>query len=154
MSRHDLTDGEWSAIRHCLPSQSKVRRGRPWADHRQVINGILWVLHTGSPWRDVPERYGKWQTVYNRFRRWINENLWDRIYDKLIGQADAIGRIDRSLWCVDGTIVRAHRSASGMLPQSEEFDELNAVGRSRGGYSTKLHVLTDANGNLLSWTAT
>ena len=151
MSRHDLTDEEWTAIRHSLPSRS---RGRPWADHRRVINGILWVLHTGSPWRDLPAEFGCWQTVYNRFRRWINENVWDRMYERLIKRADALDQIDRSVWCADGSVVRAHRAASGMLPQSDENDELNALGRSRGGYSTKVHLLTDANGIVLACTAT
>lgn len=154
MSRHDLTDREFDAMRHLLPAQGKPHRGRPWSNHRTIINGILWILHTGCPWRDLPSEFGKWQTVYNRFRRWINEGLWDRIFSHLLHRLDSLGKIERSLWCVDGTIVRAHRSASGMIPQSEENDELNALGRSRGGYSTKLHVMTDAKGTLLAVTAT
>ena len=66
MSRHDLTDREFNAIRHFFPAQKKRARGRPWSDHRMVINGILWILATGSPWRDLPEEFGKWQTVYGR----------------------------------------------------------------------------------------
>lgn len=154
MSRHDLTDREYNAIRHFLPPQNSRRRGRRWADHRQVLNGILWILHTGSPWRDLPAEFGKWQTVYKRFRRWIEEGVWDRMFSRLLHRADALGQIDRTLWCVDGSVVRAHRSASGMLPQSEENDEVNALGRSRGGYSTKLHVMTDGKGTLLAMTAT
>lgn len=154
MSRHDLTDCEYNAIRHFLPSRTGTRRGRPWADHRQVLNGILWILHTGSPWRDLPAEFGKWQTVYNRFRRWVHEGLWDRIFGHLLRRIDALGHIDRSLWCVDGSVVRAHRAASGALPHSDENDEENALGRSRGGYSTKLHVMTDAQGTLLAVTVT
>lgn len=154
MSRHDLTEQEFDAIRHFLPAQRSNRRGRPWANHRCAINGMLWILHTGSPWRDLPSEFGKWQTVYNRFRRWINEGLWNRIVSKLLHRLDGLGKIERSLWCVDGTVVRAHRCAAGMIPQSEENDELNALGRSRGGYSTKLHVMTDAKGNLLAVCAT
>ena len=154
MSRHDLTDEEWNAIRYFLPSRAAGKRGRPWANHRRVINGILWILHTGSPWRDLPSEFGCWRTVYNRFRRWNNENVWDQIYQRLIKRADALDQIDRSLWCADGSVVRAHRAAAGMLPQSGENDELNALGRSRGGCSTKLHLLTDANGTVLACTAT
>ena len=154
MSRHDLTDREFNAIRNLLPAQKKPRRGRPWSDHRTIINGILWILQTGSPWRDLPGEFGKWQTVYNRFRRWIKENLWDRIFSQLLHRVDSLGHIDRTLWCVDGSVIRAHRSASGKLLQSEENDGLNALGRSRGGYSTKLHVLTDSKGSLLAVTAT
>lgn len=154
MSRHDLTDREFNAIRHLLPKQRRGRSGRPWIDHRKIINGIFWILKTGSPWRDLPEEFGKWQTAYGRFRRWTIEDLWDHIYRTLLKRVDALNKLDRTLWCVDGTVIRAHRCASGMIPQSEENDELNSLGRSRGGYSTKLHVLCDAQGTLLSATAT
>ncbi len=154
MPRHDLTEREFNAIRYLLPTQKTKRRGRPWMDHRTAINGIMWILKTGAPWRDLPAEYGKWQTVYARFRRWTNDGLWLRIYRTLLRRADALAKIDRRVWCVDGSAVRAHRCASGMLPQSDENDELNALGRSRGGYSTKLHVLCDAQGTLLSLTAT
>jgi transposase len=154
MPRHDLTDREFNAIRHLLPSQKNKRPRRPWMDHRTVISGIMWILKTGAPWRDLPAELGKWQTVYARFRRWTNEDLWVRIYRTLLKRVDVLEKIDRSLWCVDGSVIRAHRCASGMLPQSDENDELNALGRSRGGYSTKLHLLCDAQGTLLAVTAT
>ena len=63
MSRHDVTDREWNAIRKYLPKQRSGKRGRPWSDHRNVVNGILWVLGVGGSWRDVPVEYGKWQTI-------------------------------------------------------------------------------------------
>ena len=154
MSRHDLTDDAWNAIRYLMPSRAESRRGRPWSDHRQLINGVLWILQTGSPWRDLPEEFGRWKTVYNRFRRWVKEGLWDKLFRKLIRRMDQLGNIDRTVWCVDGTVIRAHRSASGMAKQSEDNDKVHAMGRSRGGYSTKLHVMTDARGTLLSITAT
>lgn len=154
MSRHDLTDGEFNAIRFYLPAQKTGSQGRPWKDHRTVINGILWILATGSPWRDLPVEFGKWQTVYGRFRRWLNEGLWDLIFARLLRRVEKLGGIDRSLWCVDGSIIRAHRSASGGSRQSPENDAKNALGRSQGGYSTKLHILTDRIGNVLSITAT
>lgn len=154
MSRHDLTDREFNAIRPFLPAQKKKSVGRPWKDHRVMINGILWILSTGSPWRDLPDEFGKWQTVYGRFRRWRLEGLWQRIFAKLLRHVDNAGGIDRSLWCADGTVIRAHRCASGENTQSTENDAKNALGRSQGGYSTKLHVLTDRIGNLLSVTAT
>ena len=154
MPRHDVTEREWNAIRHLLPKQHPGKAGRPWADHRMVINGIFWILKTGSPWRDLPEVFGRWQTVYARFRRWTDEGLWDRIYRTMLKRVDKLEKIDRTLWCVDGSVIRAHRCASGMVPQSDENDELNAVGRSRGGYSTKIHVLCDGRGILLSVTAT
>ncbi len=69
MLRHRLTDRESNAIRHLLPKQRKNQPGRPWAEHRSIIDGVLWILKTASPWRDLPEELGKWQTVYARFRR-------------------------------------------------------------------------------------
>ena len=154
MPRHDLTDREFNAIRHLLPAQRPKKPGRPWNDHRTCINGVLWILKTGSSWRDLPSEFGKWQTVYGRFRRWTAEDLWGRIYRTILRRVDALEKIDRKLWCVDGSVIRAHRSASGMIPQSEENDELVALGRSRGGYSTKIHVLCDSHGTLLGMTIT
>ncbi|TWT83859.1 Transposase DDE domain protein [Planctomycetes bacterium CA13] len=154
MLRHRLTDREFNAIRHLLPKRRKNQSGRPWTEHRCVIDGVLWILKTGNPWRELPDELGKWQTVYARFQRWTNEGLWDRIYTTLLKRIDALDKIDRTLWSVDGSVVRAHRCASGMIPQSEENDELNALGQSRGGYSTKIHVLCDGNGTLLAITVT
>lgn len=154
MSRHDLTDREWNAIRPLLPAERSGRPGRPWVDHRMVINGILWIVATGAPWRDLDSQFGSWKTVYNRFRRWQKEGLWERLMLKRLRNLERQGRIDRTLWCVDGSVVRAHRCASGALPKSDENDAKNALGRSQGGYSTKLHLLTDSRGRVLSATAT
>lgn len=146
MCRHDLTDKEWNAMRVYLPRQRSGHRGRPWADHRRTINGILWVLSVGAPWRDVPARYGKWQTVYTRFRRWCRSGLWDRIWSGLLSRIDRQGKIDRRLWCVDGSIVRAHHSAVGGSRRSSKKAGENGLGRSRGGYSCKLHVVCSERG--------
>lgn len=154
MLRHLLTDREFNAIRPLLPKAKTGQPGRPWADHRTTINAILWVLKTGAPWRDVPAELGKWQTAYNRFRRWTCSGLWDSINRALLKLLDTRGKISRQRWCIDGSVVRAHRCASGMLPKSPENDDLNALGYSRGGYSTKLHLLTDGNGIVLGVTAT
>lgn len=157
MSRHSLTDREWNAIRVFLPKERPKKAGRPWVPHRQVINGILWVLCTGGSWRDVPPEFGKYKTIYNRFRRWTGERLWQRIVAKLLHRLDSLGRIDRSLWCMDGSMIRAHRVASGALKGERNIEEnakKHALGRSRGGYSTKIHVATDAQGVPLAVTAT
>ncbi|MEZ6105874.1 MAG: IS5 family transposase [Pirellulaceae bacterium] len=154
MLRHRLTDREFKAIRHLLPKERTGRRGRPWLSHRDVISGILWIARTGSPWRDLPPEFGKWKSVYGRFRRWTAEGLWGRIYRCLLKKLDRAKKIDRSLWCVDGSVIRAHRCASGMNSQSEENDKFAALGRSRGGYATKIHVLCDGHGTLLGMTIT
>lgn len=157
MSRHNLTDSEWNAIRVFLPAERSGRPGRPWVSHREVINGIFFVLRTGVAWRDLPVEFGKYKTVFNRFRRWVHEKLWERIVERTLGRFVAEGGIDFELWCVDGSIVRAHKAAAGARRNgltSEENAEINGLGRSRGGFSTKLHVLTDGQGIPLSVTIT
>jgi transposase len=111
MARHELTDREWEAIHALLPSEK--RPGRPWRNHRQVINGMLWVLATGAPWRDLPKRYGPWQTVYDRFARWRQDGTIQRIMTGVRENLDEEGLIDWDLWCIDGASVRAGRAAAG-----------------------------------------
>lgn len=154
MSRHDLTDIEWNAIRVFLPPERPKKAGRPWSPHRRVINGILWVIVVGSPWPDLPEEFGNWKTVYNRFRRWRQEGLWDRMMKCLLHRLDREGLIDRDLWCVDGSLIRAHRAAAGADTKLTEITENQALGRSRGGFSSKLHLLTDGEGTPLGVTLT
>lgn len=157
MSRHNLTYSEWNAIRRFLPAERSGKAGRPWKPHRPIINGILFVLHTGIPWEDLPAEFGKYKTVYNRFRRWVKSGIWQRIFEALINRLLKAGKIDFELWCVDGTVIRAHRVAAGAAKDglsTQENAEKQALGRSRGGYSTKLHFLTDGQGIPLSVTAT
>ena len=99
-------------IRHLFPSNDG-KEGGQWKDHRAVLNGIFHVLHTGCPWRDLPERYGPWQTVYDRFARYRNDGTFELILQRLRAKLDKLGRIDWDYWCFDGTIVRAARCAAG-----------------------------------------
>ena len=78
-----------------------------------MINAMLWILNTGSPWRDLPERYGPWQTAYNRFNRWQADGTFDAVLERLQIRLDAEGRIDWDLWCIDGSNVQAHVAAAG-----------------------------------------
>ena len=110
--RHELSDAPWERLRPLLPPQCP-ETGRPAHDHRTIINAILWRLATGVPWRDLPERYGPWQTVYSRFRRWQRGGIWDRLLAALQADGDAAGALDWSLHFVDGTTVRAHQHAAG-----------------------------------------
>jgi transposase len=112
MSRGDLTDEQWERLRPLLPPQ-KARRGRPPKNHRQIVNGLLWLNRTGAPWRDLPEQYGPWQTVATRFYRWRRAGVWDRVLAELQEQADAEGNLDWTLHHVDGTMIRAHQHAAG-----------------------------------------
>jgi transposase len=108
--RHELTDQAWAEIAPLLPVNGWP--GGQWADHRQVLNGILWKLSTGVPWRDLPERYGPWQTCYERFRRWQADGTWQRLLAHAQTRSDAVGEVDWEV-VVDATIVRAHQHAAG-----------------------------------------
>jgi transposase len=110
--RHELTDEQWARIAPLLPPQ-KPRTGRPAEDHRRILNGMLWIHATGAPWRDLPERYGPWQTVATRFYRWGRTGGWDRILAALQQEGDAAGQLDWSAHYVDGTVIRAHQHAAG-----------------------------------------
>ena len=109
--RHELSEAQWQRIADLFPTAKQ--RGRPWRDHRLIVNGLFWKLNTGVPWRDLPERYGPWKTVYDRFRRWQREGLFERILQRLRLQLDELGRIDWDFWAVDSTSIRASRAAAG-----------------------------------------
>ncbi len=113
MARFELTDEEYELLKPHLPIERPNRRGRPWMPHRQVLNGIFWVLRTGAPWRDMPERYGKWQTVYDRFSRWRREGLIEELLQVLTDNARCRDLLDLDFGAMDGTVVRAHKAASG-----------------------------------------
>ena len=110
--RHELTDEQFAKLAPLLPPE-RPATGRPNKDHRTVLNGILWRLATGCPWRDLPERYGPWRTVYSRFRRWQRAGIWDRVLASLQAAGDARGELDWSLHVLDGTVIRAHPQAAG-----------------------------------------
>ena len=112
MRRHALTERQWERLRPLLPP-SPQGRGRPRRDDRTIVEGILWRLATGVPWRDLPERFGPWRTVYSRFRRWQQAGVWERVLSALQAEADATGALDWSQHFLDGTTVRAHQHAAG-----------------------------------------
>jgi transposase len=113
MNRYELTDEDYQVIAPFLPPERTGKPGRPHKSHRQILNGIFWILRTGAPWRDLPERYGPWSTVYDRFRRWSKMGIWQKILDALEGKARKMDRIDFEFSAMDGSIVRAHKSAAG-----------------------------------------
>jgi transposase len=117
MGRGDLTDQQWQQLQPLLPPQ-KPTTGRPAKNHRTIINGILWVLRTGAPWRDLPECYGPWPTVASRFYRWRKDGLWDRLLRAVQQQANIQGKVNWELHYVDGTMVRAHQHAAGARGKS------------------------------------
>lgn len=112
MHRHELSNEQWERLSRLLPPE-KPNTGRPSKDLRRTMNAIMWVLRTGSPWRDLPERYGPWTTASNRFYRWRKAGVWDRVLLELQREADMLGEIDWEVHFVDSTVVRAHQHASG-----------------------------------------
>jgi transposase len=110
-ARADLTDGQWAVLEPLLPKGKKSGRPPTWSK-RQLIDGIRWRTRVGSPWRDVPARYGPWQTIYGLFRRWQRDGTWARILTRLHARADAAGLITWDV-SVDSTIARAHQHAAG-----------------------------------------
>ncbi len=112
MARHRMTNEQWALIEDLFPRTGKGA-GRPWSDPRRMIDGMLWILVTGAPWRDLPEEFGPWQTVYHRFNLYRRNGMIDRILERLKLKANGRGKIDVKLFCIDGTNVRAARAAAG-----------------------------------------
>ena len=104
MRRYDLSDTEWQLIAPLLPNKP---RGVARVDDRLVINGIFYILRTGSPWRDLPERFGPYTTVYNRYNRWAKAGVWLKIFETLAAKSP------QSLQLIDSSIIRAHQHAAG-----------------------------------------
>jgi transposase len=149
MKHKELTDTQWERLQPLLPPQ-KPRTGRPNLDHRRILNGILWLLRTGAPWRDLPYRYDSWRTVASRFYRWRQAGIWQRLFEVVQQQADASGQMDWAVHYVDGTIVRAHQHAAG----SPKGAEAEALGRSQGGFSTKIHLRSAGDQQLMTFVLT
>jgi transposase len=147
--RGELSDPQWAQWAPLLPPERPKTPGHPWQPHRQVLNGILWRLRTGTPWRDIPTRYGPWQTCYDRYVRWQRPGLWCQILQALQAREDAAGRLHWAEGSLDSTIVRAHQAAAG-APGGCRGATAEALGRSRGGLTTKIHLLCDDRGRPLS----
>jgi transposase len=130
--RYELSDNEWSAIKPMLLNKSRgVRR----INDRRVLNGIFWVLRSGAPWRDLPETYGPCTTCYNRFVRWRQAGFWDRIMDALAAGHDA------AVQMIDTAVVRVHQHGACIA-----YNNHQDMGRSRGGLTSKIHVVVDTKG--------
>jgi transposase len=158
MGRGDLTDEQWAVLAAVLPTGSGLGRPGLWPK-RLLVDGIRWRVRTGAPWREIPAEYGPWQTVYGLFRRWQRAGVWAQILTSLQTRADAAGLI---CWQVnvDSTVCRAHQHAAGARrdgwaqKQSPggvvvEPDD-HALGRSRGGFTTKIHLACEQGQKPLS----
>ena len=107
LRRYELTDEEWNRIAPLLPPENTGKQGRPRKDNRIILNGMVWLARSGAPWRDLPERYGSWQTVYSRFRKWIDEGILDNIFRILSLEAEL------EELSIDASIVQAHQHSAG-----------------------------------------
>jgi transposase len=135
MRRFELTDEQWEKIKDMLPGREEDV-GVTAKDNRLFLDAILYVARTGIPWRDLPEHFGKWNSVFQRFRRWAKKGVWARIMEQLQDP-------DLELLLVDSTTIRAHQHAAGAPGGDAEEEDL---GRSRGGYSTKIHIAVKETG--------
>ena len=111
MARHRLSDQQWSLIEDIFPKPKPM--GRPPVDPRDMIDAIFWRLRTGAPWRDLPEEFGPWKTVYNHFDKWNSDGILDQVQHRLLQNIVKDNGIDMDLWCIDGTVIRAARCAGG-----------------------------------------
>ncbi|WP_399062982.1 IS5 family transposase [Streptomyces sp. BB1-1-1] len=179
MGRGDLTNAEWARLESFLPPGGA--RGGRWSDHRRVINGVLYRVRTGVQWRDLPERFGPWETVYKRHRRWSADGTWKMLLSRIQAAEDAAGGIDWDV-SVDSTAVRAHQHAAGARKKPSALDAQKGngrgdepgrsgaaetglppggggqigecLGRSRGGFTTKIHLAADGRCRPLAFVLT
>ncbi|MFD9261043.1 IS5 family transposase [Streptomyces sp. NPDC059538] len=143
----------WDRIEPLMPADPV--RGRRWADHRRTLEAIAWKYRTNSPWRDLPDELGSFQTAHKRLVRWAVDGTWERILASVLAAADAADDIDWTV-SVDSTVVRAHQHAAGALKMGRRRREPadHALGRSRGGLSTKVHLAADGRARPSAFTVT
>jgi transposase len=157
MSRFQLlTDAQWSLIEELVPGRTG-KKGRPFRDARQMVEGIIYRYRCGIAWRDVPEVFGPWQTIWTWHHRMSAEGTWDAVLARLLATADQTGIIDWTV-SVDSTIARAHQHATNITRDTGGWVELHdlasepldhGIGRSRGGLTSKIHHLVDGRGRPL-----
>lgn len=137
-----LSDKQWAAIEPCLPrNQPGARR----VDDRRVISGIVHVLRSGCRWRDCPPVYGPYTTVYNRWNRWSRRKVWQKLFEALRSVSP-----DEDFQAIASTTAKAHRSAAG----GKGGADAQAIGRSRGGRTTKIHAVCDGAGRAIAFEVT
>ena len=140
MPRRILSDSQWARVVLLLPGKDGDP-GRSARDNREFLEAVLWIARTGAPWRDLPDEFGLWNSVFQRFRRWARKGVFERVFEELSVDADF------EYVLIDGTIVRLHQHGAGAKGGTRS----QAIGRSRGGPSTKISVMVDALGNLVEF---
>ena len=105
--RYELTDEEWEQVKDLLPPELTGKKGKPRKDNRNMLNAMVWLARSGAPWRDIPERFGPWESIYTRFRKWLDDGILDNIFRVFTLEAEL------SELSLDSTVVRAHQHSAG-----------------------------------------
>ena len=140
-SYHELTDEEWKRVEKLLPATKKT--GRPQIDSRAALNGILWILKSGAPWRFLPVKYGKWNSVYRKFRQWTNVGVFTNLAKYESESGDFLA--------MDSTFCKVHRHGLGACKNAPGHEKNQEIGSSRGGKTTKIHILLDEKFHLVKF---
>lgn len=119
--RYELSEDEWNRISALIPEKQRGTKGRPTTDNRTAFNGVIWLARSGAPWRDLPERYGSWETVYTKFRKWLDDGVIDNIFRILSLEADPSELI------MDSTIIRAHQASAGAKKGAKRHKSVGAA---------------------------
>lgn len=149
MPRHQLTDAQWELVEDLFPT-GNFKTGRRPRERREIVNAIFWILRTGAAWRDLPGEYGPWSTAWDFFDKWNKNGTFDAMLCRLRSLAIPHDAGPDELWCIDGTSIRAARcSAGGGKKDDPDEPADHALGRSKGGFGSKIHILCDADGHPL-----
>lgn len=133
MIRLLLTDSLWNRLLTAINKTNAYQT----ENLRMTVEGILWRFRTGAPWLDLPNEFGPWKTVFNRFNTWSKSGVWQQLFERIRGE------LDNEWNFMDGTYIKVHQHASGGIEPKDDI----TIGRSKGGNTTKVHMLTDAHGN-------
>ncbi|MFY4730679.1 IS5 family transposase [Nitrospira sp. BLG_2] len=139
MRRYALRDDQWERVKDLLPGREDTV-GATAQDNRLFVEAILYRYRTSVPWRDLPERFGDWKNIHRRHRRWAESGVWEKVFNRLAQDAD------NEYAMIDSTIVRAHQHSAGAR-RDKKGTQNEAIGRSKGGLTTKIHAVCDALGN-------
>ncbi|MCW7761982.1 IS5 family transposase [Photorhabdus luminescens] len=131
--RHDISDHVWNLLEPHLPGR-KGAWGRVAYDNRLFINAVFWILRTGAPWRDLPTDYGDWKNTHRRFCRWRDKGIWEGLLEQLITEPDF------EWLMIDASHIKVHPHAAGAKGGNQD------MGRTKGGFNTKIHLAVDAHG--------
>ncbi|MDQ6962409.1 MAG: IS5 family transposase [Mariprofundaceae bacterium] len=137
-----LIDDQWDKVWIFLQGQTGIYRISEKSS-RDFVDAVLWILRSGAQWKLLPNEQGKWNTIYKRFVRWGKQGVWEAMHACFSNDADM------ECIMIDGAIIRAHACASGAISHDDDEPEDHALGRSKGGFTTKIHVMVDALGNPL-----